>query len=243
LFYDKMLLMIPQIAIIIPTYNAKNSITRAISGIFKKAKNAIIIVVDDNSPDGTAQLIKKSFPFSRKITLIVRKNKGGRGSAVLDGFKQGLKNKSVQFFIEMDSDLCHDPRYIPLLVKKCAKFDVAIASKYLKKSRIKGLSYKRKIFSRIANFYLRQTLKIPITDYTNGYRCYRRIVLEKINLRTIRSKGFITLSEIAYRIYRKGFSFGEISFNFKHYNAEKSNFNIKEVIEALLTTFRLILQR
>lgn len=237
-----MLFVIPQVAIIIPTYNAKKSIIRVISDVFKKVKNAIVIVVDDNSPDGTAQLIRKYYSSNKRIALIVRKNKMGRGSAVLDGFKQGLKNKKVQFFIEMDSDLCHDPRYIPLLVKECAKFDVAIASKYLKKSKIKGLTFKRKIFSIVVNFYLRHALKIPITDYTNGYRCYKRIVLEKINLITIRSKGFITLSEIAYRIYRKGFSFGEIPFNFRSYHVNKSNFNIKEVIEALFITCRLILR-
>ena len=233
---------IPQIAIIIPTYNAKDSIVRTIFGVLIKVKNSIIIVVDDNSPDGTAQLINKSFSSNKKIKLIVRKKKGGRGSAVIHGFKEGLKNKNIKFFIEMDADLCHNPRYIPLLVKGCTKFDVVIASKYLKLSKINGLSIKRIIFSRIVNFYLRRMLKIPITDYTNGYRCYKRIVLEKINLDSIKAKGFITLSEIAYRIYKKGFSFGEIPFNFKSYNVNKSNFNIKEVAEALLITSRLILR-
>ena len=237
-----MLPVIPKIAIIIPTYNAKNSIVKLVSNVFKKVKNAIVIIVDDNSPDGTAKLIKESFSSNKKIKLIVRKKKGGRGSAVLHGFKEGLKNKNIKFFIEMDADLCHNPRYVSLLVKKCDKFDVVISSKYLRLSKINGLSIKRIIFSRIVNFCLRYMLKIPITDYTNGYRCYKRSVLEKINLDSIKAKGFITLSEIAYRIYKKGFSFGEIPFNFKSYNVNKSNFNLKEVIEALVTTTRLILR-
>lgn len=236
-----MLYVNPEIAIIIPTYNAKDSILKLICDVLKKIENSIVIVVDDSSPDGTAKIIRKYFHKNKRVKLMVREAKNGRGSAVIHGFKEGLKNKDIKFFIEMDADLCHNSRYIPLLVKKCTKFDVVIASKYLKLSKINGLSIKRIIFSRIVNFYLRCLLKIPITDYTNGYRCYKRSVLEKINLDSIKAKGFITLSEIAYRIYKKGFSFGEIPFNFKSYNVNKSNFNIKEVIESLLTTSRLIL--
>lgn len=229
-----------EIVVAIPTYNAKNSIIKTIFGVLNKVKNVIVIVIDDNSPDGTAKIIRKHFHKSKRVKLMVREAKSGRGSAVIHGFKEGLKNKNIKFFIEMDADLCHNPRYIPLLIKNCAKFDIVIASKYLRLSKINGLSMKRIIFSRIVNFYLRCMLKIPITDYTNGYRCYKRSVLEKINLDSIKARGFITLSEIAYRIYKKGFSFGEIPFNFKSYNVNKSNFNIKEVIEALATTFRLV---
>ena len=170
------------IAIIIPSYNAKNTIVRTITDTFSILPKAEIIVIDDNSPDGTANEIKRYFSQNKHLLLIVRGGKEGRGTAVLRGFQEGLKNKNIKFFIEMDADLCHDPKYIPLLIEKCKKYDVAIASKYLKLSQIIGLDKKRIIFSKLVNYFIRFMLKIPITDYTNGFRCYRRSALEKINL-------------------------------------------------------------
>lgn len=198
-----------------------------------------IIIVDDNSPDKSANLIKKRFFYDKRVKLIVRKNKGGRGSAVLRGFGEGLRDKNIEFFIEMDADLCHNPKYLPILVKKCQKYDVVIASKYLKESKIIGLNIKRRIFSKLVNFYIKLMLGIPITDYTNGFRCYRRYILESIEFKNISSKGFIVLSEIAYRIYRNGFKFGEIPIMFRHYNSNQSNFNLSEIKEAFLTILRL----
>lgn len=226
-------------AVIIPSYNTKFSIVKTIEQILRQLLNIKIIVVDDNSPDKSAYLIRKHYSCDKRVKLIIRKNKGGRGSAVLRGFQEGLKDKNIDFFIEMDADLCHDPKYIPLLIKLCQKYDVAIASKYLKKSKIFGLNKKREIFSRFVNFYIRLMLKIPITDYTNGFRCYRRKVLEKINLNSFYSKGFIVLSEIIYRIHKKGCSFGEIPFIFTFNHKNKSNFNFSEIKEAFITILKL----
>ena len=227
------------IAIIIPSYNAKNTIARTITDTFSILPKAEIIVIDDNSPDGTASEIKKYFTQNKRLTLIVREKKEGRGTAILRGFQEGLKNKNIKFFIEMDADLCHDPKYIPLLIEKCKKYDVTIASKYLKESQIYGLNNKRIAFSKLVNYFIRFMLKIPITDYTNGFRCYRRSALEKINLNSFYSKGFIVLSEIAYKLYKKGCTFSEIPFVFNFNSSNKSNFNLKEVKEALFTIIEL----
>lgn len=231
--------MINNTAIIIPTYNAKNTIKQTIEEIFKYLPESKIIIVDDNSPDGTAKIITTHFANDKRLILISRKGKEGRGSAILKGFQEGLKNRNIKFFIEMDADLCHDPRYIPFLIKKCKKFDVAIASKYLKESQILGLNNKRTAFSKLVNYFIGFMLKIPITDYTNGFRCYRRMALEKINLNSFYSKGFITLSEIAYKLYKKGCTFSEIPFVFSFNRSNKSNFNLEEVKEALLTVIKL----
>ncbi len=228
-----------KVCIVIPSYNTKSSINKSITGILKYMPNVRVIVVDDNSPDGTARFIKSKFGLDPRVTLIVRKQKGGRGSAVIRGFKEGLKNKNTKFFIEMDADLCHDPKYLPILIKKCQEYDVVIASKYLKGSVIIGLGLKRLIFSRIVNFYIRLMLGIRITDYTNGYRCYTRKTLEKINFKNISSRGFIVLSEIAYNIYKEGFTFGEIPIFFKYKNMNPSNFNLSEIKEAFFTILRL----
>lgn len=226
-------------AVIIPSYNTKHSIVRAVYGIINTLPNAKIIIVDDNSPDGSANLIKETFKKNKNIQLIIRKHKGGRGSAVLRGFQEALGEGNIEYLVEMDGDLCHNPKYIPLLIEKCRNYDVAIASKYLKTSKINGLSTKRRIFSQLVNLYIRFVLKVPITDYTNGFRCYKRKVLKGINLMSFKSKGFIVLSEIAYRIHKKGFTFGEIPFNFTFKEANKSNFNWNEIKEAFLTVLKL----
>jgi len=227
------------IAIVIPSYNSRNTIIQTIEGILMHLPESKIIIVDDSSPDGTVNEINKYFTNDRRLTTISRNEKGGRGSAVLRGLQEGLKDKNIDFFIEMDADLCHDPKYIPFLVKKCQKYDIAIASKYLKTSQIIGLSKKRIMFSRIANYCIKLMLKIPITDYTNGFRCYTRKTLEKIDFDSFSSKGFIVLSEIAYKIYRNGCSFGEIPFVFTFNRSSKSNFNLTEIKEGLITVLRL----
>lgn len=225
--------------IVLPTFNARNSIVETILKILQITENALVIVVDDNSPDNTAKIIKKVFYTNKRVKIIVREKKDGRGSAVIRGFEEGLKNKDIKYFIEMDADLCHDPKYIKLLIDVCQTYDVAIASKYLKESKIIGLNFKRKLFSRLVNIYLRLLLGIPISDYTNGYRCYRREALEKIKLGKISSKGFIVLTEIAYKIYKHGFSFGEIPITLRQYDFNKSNFNKSEIKEAFLTSIKL----
>jgi len=227
------------IVVVIPCYNAADCIVQTIEGVLKCIPESKIIIVDDNSPDKSFLLIKKRFNKNSRVQLILRKNKEGRGSAVLRGFQEGLKDKHALFFVEMDADLCHDPKYIPFLIKKCQKYDIAIASKYLKTSQIIGLSKKRMMFSRIANYYIKLMLKIPITDCTNGFRCYTRKTLEKINFDSFSSKGFIVLSEIAYKIYRNGSSFGEIPFIFTFNRNSKSSFNFTEIKEGLLTILRL----
>lgn len=227
------------IIVVIPCYNAKRSIVQSINGISKCLPEAKIIVIDDNSPDGSAKLVKRNFSNNKAVKLIVRNDKGGRGSAILRGFQEGLKDRTNEFFVEMDADLCHNPKYIPLLVNKCKTCDVAIASKYLEGSRIDGLSIKRKIFSKFANNYIKFVLNVPITDYTNGFRCYRRKALESIDLNNFKSKGFIMLSEIAYKLYKRKNSFGEIPFDFYFNDVNKSNFNMKEVQEAFMTVLKL----
>lgn len=227
------------IAIIIPSYNASKSIIPTIEKVLTYVPKSRIIIVDDNSPDKSAGQIKKRFIYDKRVTLIVRNNKGGRGSAVLRGFQEGLRDKNIEFFIEMDADLCHDPKYIPIMVDQCDQHDVVIASKYLNDSNIKGLNLKRKIFSKIVNFYIKLMLRIPITDFTNGFRCYKRNVLEKIDFNSFHSKGFIVLSEIIYKIHKNKGSLMEIPFNFAHKEINKSNFNFVEIREAFFTILKL----
>lgn len=228
-----------EIAVIIPTYNAREGIISNIAKVKNEAPSAYIIIVDDNSPDGTAALVRSGFINDKKVQVLIRKNKGGRGSAVLAGFREAFKNKKVKYFIEIDADLCHDPKYIRELVSKCKKADVIIASRYLPSSRIYGWNLKRKTMSFAINMLAKLLLRIPISDYTDGFRCYSRKAVESIFTHKVKSQGYIVLSEVAYICYKKGFSFAEVPIDFHFREVSKSNLNWREVKEALLTLIRL----
>jgi len=235
MFNDKRL----QIAIIIPTYNAKAGIIKVISGALKNIPNAKIIIVDDNSPDQTAKIVSDKFSLNKKVKLIIRLKKSGRGSAVIRGFKEALEDKRIKLLIEMDADLIHNPNDLPRMIKTAKKSDVIVASRYLLKSQIIKWSLKRSMISRLANLWIKFILGISLTDNTSGFRCYKRNVLESIDFNAIQSKGFIVLTEIAYQIYKKGFTFTEIPIDFVPVDNNRSNLNLKELKEAFLTVLRL----
>ena len=160
-----------QTAIVIPTYNAKAGIIKVILGALRNVPSAKIIIVDDNSPDGTTKLVKNRFALDKRINLIVRGKKGGRGSAVITGFEKGLEDKQNKLFIEMDSDLVHNPNDLPRLIKQSEKYDVVVASRYLTKSQIIRWHLKRRVISRLANLWIKFMLGVSLTDNTGGFRC------------------------------------------------------------------------
>ena len=222
------------ILVIIPTYNAKEGIAQTIKNVLKKVPQANVLVVDDNSPDKTADLVKTTFKKNKNVQVLLRKGKGGRGSAVIAGFKEGLKNKDINYFVEMDADLCHDPKYILPMIEKSKSADVVIVSKYLKGSTIKD-NWKRKSISKIMNFVTRIILQVPISDYSNGFRCYKREVISYLVKQHFTSKGFVVLSETIYKVHKKGFVITEIPFDFKREEISKSNLTLNEVFETVKT--------
>lgn len=228
-----------EIVIVIPTYNAREGIITTINTIKKDVPHAGIIVIDDNSPDKTAELVQSTFKKDKNISVYLRKEKGGRGSAVITGLREGLKDRKAKYFVEMDADLCHNPKYIKQMIAACKKADVIIASRYLPKSKIYGWNLKRKIMSFSINTFAKLLLHIPISDYTDGFRCYSRMAVEFICSYKIQSRGYIVLSEVAYLCYKRGFIFAEVPIDFYFEEVTKSNLNIKEVKEALITIIRL----
>ena len=231
--------MKPEIAVVLPTYNSKNTILQIVNSILHEVHNTIIIVVDDNSPDKTADLIKYKFSKNKRVFLIVRNGKGGRGSAVIQGFKKGLTFPTIKYFIEMDADFAHDPKDIPKLIQKVKKHDIVVASRYLFHSHIIKWSMKRRAISKFANLWIKMMLGISLSDNTNGFRCYRRRVLEAVDFDLVSARGFIVLTEISYQIYKKGFHFEEVPIDFIPSDLNKSNLNMAEVKEAISTVFRL----
>lgn len=225
--------------VIIPTYNEADNIERLITALFGLKLDIDILVVDDDSPDGTSTAVRNAFRTNPNVFLITRAQKDGRGGAVFEGIKFALKTGVYDKIIEMDADFSHDPKDLPALIEKSNEVHVAVGSRYLPKSRIVNWPLSRRIFSRLANLFAGMMLKVPITDYTNGYRCYSLDAAISLDPSSIRSKGYIVLSEIAFRLYKNGFTFGEIPILFVNRQKGNSNFNLNEVFDSLKCIWNL----
>jgi len=225
--------------IIIPTYNEKDNIVALLKAIRMLLPSTLITVVDDNSPDGTAAIVELITKKDKQISLIKRQGKGGRGSAVVRGFSEGLKNKNISHFIEMDSDFSHDPKELSKILILAKNHDVVLASRYLKSSKIVNWPVERRIFSFLANLFAKLILWVPIVDYTNGYRCYSREVLEEINLSKIRETGYAVLMEMIFLVHKLGFDINQVTTIFVNRKKGKSNTSIKEIVNALCAPLRI----
>lgn len=226
-------------AIVVPTYNEKENIRKLIQTIFGISRDMKIIIVDDNSPDKTGDIVdalKKKYP---NLDIIHRKEKNGRGGACVAGFKKAL-SEGYEYIFEMDADFSHDPKDIPIMLDKIQDgYGMVIGSRYMKKSKIVNWGLKRTVFSKFANIYARVILGIPISDYTNGYRVYTKKALESINYERIEAVGYIVLSEMAYQLHRQGFKIGEIPIVFVNRERGISNLSIHEITCAFTTVLRI----
>ena len=227
-----------KVAVVIPSYNSKRWIGKLTTEVLKVLPSSMVYVVDDNSPDKTAESVTEKFGKNLRVKLIVRTGKGGRGSAVLAGFKEALKEKENELFVEMDSDFAHDPADLPALVEKCIEFDVAAASRYLPGGKVVNMPWQRYLFSRAAMFWSRLVLGIPLSDQT-AFRCYSRRALESLNFDKIKSRGFFVITEMAFQLFKKGFSFGEVPVTVTYTAPEVSNFSLKEIKEAFFSVIKL----
>lgn len=225
--------------VIIPSFNERENIVPLIEAILGLYPYIEVLVVDDSSPDGTADAVRGAqAAHGDRLHLIVRSGKGGRGSAVLEGFRYGL-GKGFDFLIEMDADFSHRPEEIAPLLAASKATGCAIGSRYLPQSEIHEWTRKRTFFSGVANRFARFVLGIPITDYTNGFRCYSRVAIERLDLDGIDAKGYVVLSEVAYQLHNKGMSFREIPTIFVNRRRGISNLSFKEIREAFLSVLRI----
>lgn len=228
------------LAIIIPSYNEVINLAILIKSINKELSGATIIIVDDSIRKENEKL-KKIIKDKKNIKLISRFIKSGRGSAVLEGFKDALKDKSIEYIFEMDSDLAHDPKEFKRFLNKrnVHDYELIIGSRYLPGGKIINIAPNRTIMSRAINKFLYYWLGIHLSDHTSGFRLYSRSAVEFLLKTKIKSKGFIALSETAYKLYLAGFKIGEvpITWNFRKYG--KSNVNMKELTNSLLFIIKL----
>jgi len=225
--------------IVIPTYNERENVGPLCEALLARPEGVEVLVVDDTSPDGTAAAVEAAAArYADRLHLLLRAGKGGRGGAVLAGFAWGLQ-RGYRFFFEMDADFSHRPEEIPSFRKAIAEADVVVGSRYLPDSRILNWPPARTFFSRWANWYARFFLRIPITDYTNGFRCYRRRAVEALDVGAIRTSGYIVLSEIAYQLFLRGFRFAEVPTVFVNRRRGESNLSPGEITSALVSVIRL----
>ena len=226
-------------AVILPTYKEEKNLRKIIPLIFKFLPQTYLVIVDDNSPDKTAIIVRESMRKYKNLQLIIRKKKEGRGSAVLEGFKYALNKFKADLFIEMDADFSHNPEALPLLISTSRHKTIVIASRYLPGSTISGWPLKRKLISGIANRLIQSLIQTGVSDNTNGLRCYPKEAVEVLLKHRFISSGLIVLSESLYILKKKGYKISEIPFDFRDRMHGSSNTTLKEFIEAFFTLVRL----
>ncbi len=231
------------VLIVIPTYNERDNITSLIPEIFRvfreNALTGSVLVVDDNSPDGTAAAVRE-LAASYEVSLIERPGKLGLGSAYIEGFRAGFKNSDVIF--QMDADHSHDPGAIPHFIKGLEDFDAVVGSRYVKGGCIENWGVGRKVTSRMGNMLAKNFLGLRQNDVTTGYRAYRTNVLERIELEPIRSNGYSFLIELLFYVSRKGFRVTETPIVFRDRTRGKSKLSQKEIVFFVVTCFRLFVR-
>ena len=221
-----------KIYIIIPTYNEKANIVELLDQIFSlRVEGLNVLVVDDNSPDGTGQKVEKLKQNNPRLDIIHRQQKAGLGTAYVAGFKEVLR-RGADYIFEMDADLSHNPRYIPDFLKAIKDYDLVLGSRYIKGGGVSNWSFSRHLISRLGNIYARLILGLSIKDLTGGFKCYQRPVLESISLADLSSVGYNFQIEATYQAYKKGFKVKEIPIIFTERTEGKSKFDVKIILES-----------
>ena len=230
--------------IIIPTYNEKENIENIILKIFDLEESFNILIIDDGSPDGTAKIVKElQKKYSKSLFLKERSGKLGLGTAYIHGFKWALEN-NYQYIFEMDADFSHDPKDLPRLYEACHKNngDLAIGSRYVKGVNIVNWPMSRLLMSFFASKYVKTITGMPIHDSTAGFKCYRRKVLEKINLDKIEFIGYAFQIEMKFKSWKYGFNIVEVPVIFTDRQEGNSKMSGGIFYEALFGVIKMKLK-
>ncbi|MFC2023637.1 polyprenol monophosphomannose synthase [Chloroflexota bacterium] len=229
-------------AVVIPTYNERENIDLLVESLLNEKLGSQIIIVDDNSPDGTGELADGLALRYGSVHVIHRSGKLGLGTAHIAGMKRALADGLTRI-ITMDADFSHHPRYLPSLLASLDRFDVVIGSRYVTGGGTLQCTAARKALSRGANLFARSVLSLGAGDATAGFRGYRREVLESIDLDDIVSDGYSFLIEVLFRCQQKGFRIGEVPIIFEDRQRGASKISRTEIAKAMQTVVRLGWQR
>lgn len=230
-----------QTLIIIPTYNEIANIERMTRALFEVSPELSILVIDDGSPDGTADKVTALQKEFSRLHLMRRAKKLGLGTAYVAGFKWALAN-DYEFVFEMDSDFSHDPAAIPSLLAAAESHDLVIGSRYVEGIRVINWAFHRLMLSLMASFYIRTITRMPIQDPTGGFKCFRRSALASLDLDNVLFKGYAFQTEINYKIWQKGGRIKEVPIIFYERREGKSKMSRSLVIEAFFGMLRLRLR-
>lgn len=228
-----------KIVIVVPTYNEKKNIKDLIDRIFRTVPKIYVVVVDDSPNKETIDEVKKLSKKYPRLKSIYRGSKLGRGSAVIEGFSYAKRTINPDIYIEIDADLSHDPKELNKIISQSKENTVVVGSRYVKGSKIVNWPLERRIASKFSNLLVRTILGIPMHDNTNGYRCYsRKAIGQVIKLKFI-SGGYIVLSEMAFNLKKRGFSFVEVPIVFRNRRKGESSASIREFLNAFFNMWKI----
>lgn len=224
--------------LVVPTYNERANITELVTRFFACLENVHLVIVDDESPDGTAEVCEELQKSHPNLLLLRRKGQRGLGRAYLAGIAMGLE-RGFEIIGTMDADLSHDPAYLPRMLPLMETADVAIGSRYIRDAGTINWQLRRILLSWSANKYAAKLLKIPARDVTSGFRLYRRATLEKLRLSDVRASGYSFLVELLYRAHKTGAVIAESPIIFYDRTGGASKLHRSEIYRGALNLLRL----
>ena len=224
--------------VIIPTYNEIDNVEKMINTVLNLPKRIDILIVDDGSPDGTGTLVKEKYNGSDRVFLIERSGKLGLGTAYVTGFEFCLE-REYEFIMEMDCDFSHNPKDLVRLLHEVEHYDLVIGSRYIQGVNVVNWPLRRLILSMGASLYTRIVTGMPIKDATSGFKCFRKVVLENIDLKSIHSNGYSFQIEMHYKAWKKRFRIKEMPITFTDRIDGVSKMGGHIVREAILMVWKL----
>ncbi len=216
----------------LPTYDEAENVGPMVQAILAATPDVDVLVIDDNSPDGTGRLADAIAAREPRVQVLHRPGKEGLGKAYLAGFAWALA-RGYELVLEMDADFSHDPRYLPAMLEKARQADLVLGSRNVPGGGTVNWGLSRKIISRGGSLYARLILGLPVRDLTGGFKCFRRQVLEAIDLPTVQCSGYAFQIELTYRASRKGFRIAEIPIVFVDRRVGRSKMSRRIVLEAI----------
>jgi dolichol-phosphate mannosyltransferase len=230
-----------KLAVVVPTYNERRNIERLIAGVLRSVGTATVIVVDDQSPDGTGAVLDRVATTDPRVVTIHRRPPRGYGQSSLEGLRHAL-SIGAERIVQMDADGSHDPAALPALIGATAAHHVVIGSRYVAGGRVANWPVQRRLLSRWANGYVRAITGMRVRDVTSGFRCWTRPVLDRLPLDRVRSEGYGFLVEMTFLAVRAGFSVGEVPITFTDRVEGLSKMSWKVVLESAWLPWRLVLR-
>jgi dolichol-phosphate mannosyltransferase len=228
-----------RVVVMIPTYDEKENIQELIQEILKLSLpyDLQVLVTDDNSPDGTGKVVEEMAQNNPRVHALIRKKRRGRGAGGIDGFKASLA-LNPDFVIEMDGDFSHQPQFIPALLKGTEQFDLVLGSRFVKGGKDPNRNFIRKLITFLVRLFIKRQFHLPVKDVSSGFRCFKREVLEKIDLDDLISVGPSVVLETLYKAYLLNFKIGEVPIIFMDRTKGKTKLNLLTLLETLIMALK-----